>query len=155
MNKLAIIIVIVLILASLFYFFGIIKPKCSTDQCFNENLQKCSPVKYTRLQNNNLYKYTISRSLGNKCKLTVENKKMAIGTDLDTKNLLEGKSMKCKIPKSKLSEIELDNMKDLLNYCTGPLKEGMYELLLKRMYALVVSQMSGIVKEAEKTLEKI
>lgn len=80
---------------------------------------------------------------------------MAIGTDLDVKTLLEGKSMTCKIPKSKLSEIELDNMKDLLNYCTGPLKEGMYELLLKRMYALVVSQMSNIVKESEKVLSKL
>lgn len=155
MKKLIFIIIIVLILAFLFYFFGIIKPKCTTDPCFNENLQKCSPVKYTRLQNNNVYKYTIFRSLGNKCKLTVENKKMATGTDYETISLLEGKSMECKIPKSKASEIELDNMKDLLNYCTGPLKEGMYELLLKKMYALVVAQMSGIVKEAEKTLERI
>ena len=155
MNKLILVTIIVLLLAFSFYFFGIIKPKCNTDQCFNENLQKCSPVKYTRLQNNNLYKYTVSRSLGSKCKLTVENKKMAIGTDFDIKNLLEDKSMKCKIPKSKLSEIELGNMKDLLSYCTGPLKEGMYELLLKRMYSLVVSQMADIVKEAEKTLERI
>lgn len=155
MRKLIFIIIIVIILASLFYFFGVIKPKCTTDSCFNENLQKCSPVKYTRIHNNNVYKYTISRSLGSKCKLTVENKKMATGTDYDTIILLEGKSMKCKIPKLKASEIELDNMKDLLNYCTGPLKEGMYELLLKRMYTLIVSQMSDIVKEAEKTLERI
>lgn len=155
MKKIILIIIAIAVLAFLFYFFGVIKPKCTTDQCFNENLQKCSPVKYTRIQNNNIYKYTISRSLGSSCKLTVKNKKMAIGTDLDTKTLLEGKSMTCKIPKLETQEIELDNMKNLLTYCTGPLKEGMYELLLKKMYALVVAQMSGIVREAEQVLQKI
>ncbi len=155
MKKIILTIIIILILIFIFYYFGIIKPKCTTDSCFNKNIKTCTPCKYIRMQNNNLYKYTISRSFSNKCILTIKNKKMAIGSDFDAKNLLEGKSMKCRIPKSKLSEIELDNMKDLLNYCTGPLKEGIYELLLKRMYALVVSQMSHIVKEAEQVLRKI
>jgi len=139
----------------LIYFFGIIKPKCTTDSCFNENLKSCTPCYYIRVQNNNIYKYTISRSFGNNCKLTIRNIRVAVGTDLDTKTLIEGKSMKCKVPKTKLKEIELDNMKDLLNYCTGPLKEGIYELLLKKIYSLIVAQMSDIVKEAEKVLKTI
>lgn len=155
MKRVILVAVSILVLALLLFFFGVFKPKCTTDACFNENLKSCSPVKYDRMQNNNLYRYTISRSLGSTCTLHVKNKKIAIGSDIDFKNLLEKRAMKCKIPKSDLKDMEIGNMKNLLNYCTGPLKEGMYELLLKKMYALVVTQMAGIVSEAEKVLIKV
>ena len=153
MKKLVIIILIFLF-AFLIYYSGLIKPSCTTDSCFNQALQGCSPVNYLKNKNNNIYSYKISRSLFFNCNLKIKMKKAALGSEIEIKELLEGKSMNCKIPKSKLNDIDINEMKDLLNYCTGPLKEGIYELMLKRMYSLVIGQMSNIIQKSESVLQQ-
>ncbi len=76
---------------------------------------------------------------------------MAIGSEPDLVRLLEEKDMKCNVPRSVL--ISLDNMENLLTYCTGELKEGFYQLMLERLYALVARDMSGIISEAKKAIK--
>lgn len=154
MKKLVIIILIFLF-AFFVYYSGLIKPDCNTDSCFNQALQKCSPVSYDKLKNNNLYSYKISRSLLSNCNLNIKFEKAALGSELEIKTLLEGKSMNCKVPKSNLKNIDINEMKDLLNYCSGPLKEGIYELMLKKMYSLIIGQMSNIIKKSEQYLQQI
>lgn len=153
--KKIIIIILIFLFAFLIYYSGLIKPKCATDSCFNQALQKCSPASLTKIKNNNIYSYKISRSLFSKCNLKIKMEKAALGSEIEIKTLLEGRSMSCKIPKSKLKDININEMKDLLNYCSGPLKEGIYELMLKKMYSLVVGQMSGIIKKTESVLQTI
>ncbi len=149
MEKRSWIITIVVIFVIVFSIAFIYKKECDDDECFNKALAECEPTKYYGYKNNNLYLYKISRSFG-KCRLYVKIEKMAIGTEPDLIRLLEDKDMKCQIPKSVV--ITLDEMESLLNYCHGTLKENLYQLMLERLYALVIRDMSGIIKEAEKIM---
>lgn len=144
----SIVLIVLLIGASIFLFY---KKKCSTEECFNEALAECDPVKYNGYRNNNLYYYSISRSLRGDCKLYIKVERMAIGSEADLVRLLEGKDMKCLVPKSAI--ISLDNMENLLTYCTGELKEGFYQIMIEKLYALVVRDMSGIINEAKKAIK--
>ena len=149
MKKGLIVFIIILFVIFLGWFF-VYKKTCDSDECFNDALAECKPTKFYGYRNNNLYLYKISRSL-DKCRLYIKVERMAIGTEPDLIRLLEGNSMKCKIPKG--VEITLDEMENLLDYCHGTLKEGLYQIMLERLYALVVSDMSGIIKEAEKVMK--
>lgn len=154
-QKTVITIAVIAAIVFLIYFFGVIKPTCYDKDCFNKKLSKCSPVKYTKLKNNNMYNYKVSRSLLTDCKLQITMERAAPGSELDIKEALEGKSMKCKVPKHLIKTTDLDEFENLIDYCTGPLKEGMYKLMLQRMYGLVVTQMGDIVKEVQKTITQI
>jgi len=153
--KTIIAILLVILIVSLVYYSGIIKPTCYSDDCFNKKYQDCSPAQYTKIRNNNIYNYKISRSIFSTCNIKIEMTKTAPGTDIDIKEAIEGKSMKCQIPKQYLTSTNINEFENLIDYCTGPLKEGMYNLMLKRMYGLVVSQMGPIINEMEKVLKEI
>lgn len=149
--KTLIISLIIIFIGLIIIYSGIITPVCKNDKCFNEKFNKCSPAKYTSVKNNNLYEYKIYRSLFSTCNMKVTMKKVATGTDIDIVNAIQGKSMQCKIPKN-LTQIDFADLENLTDYCTGPLKEGIYEIVLNRMYGLIVSQMGDIVKEAKSAL---
>lgn len=150
-TKIIISVVAIALIVFLIYFFGVIKPTCYNQDCFNQKFESCSPAKYTKLRNNNIYQYETSRSLGSTCKLQITMEKTAPGTDLDIKESIERKSMKCYVPKH-LTNMDIDGFENLIDHCSGPLKEGMYELMLKRMYGLVVTQMGDIIQEVQKTI---
>ena len=145
------VLIIAVVVALVFSALFIYKKNCKDEECFNEALYQCTPAKYFGYRNNNLYLYKISRSLFRDCNLKVEVERMAIGSDPDLIRLLEKKQMKCKIPKD--MKLTLDKMENLLTYCNGELKEGLYQLMLERLYALVVRDMKGIIDEAEKALK--
>ncbi len=140
---------IILLIGALGFLFY--KKRCSDEDCFNKALSDCSPSKYYGYRNNNLYYYGISRSFRGDCKLYIKVERMAIGSEPDLVRLMEEKSMKCNVPRSVI--INLDNMENLLTYCHGELKEGLYQLMLERLYALVVRDMSGVISEAKKAMK--
>ena len=150
MERRSFVILGIIILVIILGFFFVYKKSCKTEECFNNALSECKPAKFFGYRNNNLYLYKISRSLVD-CRLYIRVDKMAIGSEPDLVRLLEGKSMKCKIPGE--VSISLDKMENLLAYCHGELKEGLYQIMLERLYALVVRDMSGIIKEAQKIMK--
>ncbi len=151
MEKRSLIIAVVIVLVVFYGLFFVYKKSCQTEECFNDALYKCKPAKFYSYRNNNLYLFKISRSLFSECNLKVEVVKMAIGSEPDLVRLMEGKGMECKVPKDLV--ITLDKMENLLAYCHGELKEGLYQIMLERIYGLIVRDMSGIIKEAEKIME--
>ena len=120
------------------YYLGFFTKSCSSEDCFDNAVRLCKPVSFVKYTNNNIYAYTIYRSLGEDCIIHISLKSVAPGSDRDIKDLLEGKSMKCSIPKSLLDNRKLDELENMLNYCHGDLKEGIYELIIKRMYGVVI-----------------
>ena len=129
-------IVSLLVYAGVFPFY-----KCETDQCLNDALIKCKPITYEKLQNSNLYVYKVHRSLSKECRVKVTLRKMAIGSDLDLLNLLEGKEMICNMPRNEPESIKK------LNYCTGPLKEGLQQVLIQRVYGLLIKDIPEILEK--------
>ncbi|MEK6934913.1 MAG: hypothetical protein AABW46_03470, partial [Nanoarchaeota archaeon] len=130
------------------YYFGVFKGSCDSKVCFDEALASCRPVKFDRVVDNNFYEYNVFRSLGAGCKLRVSVDKVAPGSAPDIRDLLESKSMECVIPKAILERQAYDDIENVLDYCSGELKEGVLQLIIKRMYSLVITDLDEIVKEA-------
>lgn len=153
--KAAIIGAILLALYVAGYYTGYFRKECNQDKaCFNDAFNKCKPAQVVSLRNNNAYVYAIGWQLGKFCELKIEALRIDAGAPQEFK-ALKGKSMSCKIPKTMLGNLSVDNFDNLLVYCHGPLKEGLYEVIIQRMYTLVVSQLGDIAQEARKVLKEV
>ncbi|MDD5178493.1 MAG: hypothetical protein PHT54_04430 [Candidatus Nanoarchaeia archaeon] len=142
---------ILIFLIWLIFFSGVFKKNCEQDEtCFNERLMECKGTKFIAVRNGNIYNYLIEGRKKDFCILDIELKKMAVGTDLNLRGKLEGKSMKCYVPKDKLNEVK--EIEGLINYCTGPLKEGIYEVMIEKLYGLLIQNLGDIVGEVKKQL---
>lgn len=136
------------------YYTGYFNKDCGQDKaCFNELLKKCRAAEVTSIRQNNVYTYASYPGLSGYCNLKVTLKRVVVGAPLEFKDI-EGKSMLCKIKKEELTSVDLDAMNDLLKKCSGELKEGLYEIIIQRMYGLMITQMDDVVKEAKKVLEE-
>ncbi len=136
------------------YYTGYFRTNCGQDKaCFNEHLTKCRAAEFLSVRHNSVYSYNNYPGVSGGCNLKITLKRVVVGAPTEFKEL-EGKSMLCRIPKNELSSVDFDKMTDLIKLCSGELKEGLYEIIIQRMYSLVISQMGDIVKEAEKVLEE-
>jgi hypothetical protein len=152
--KVTTVILLTILIIGGFYKLGIIKKNCHQDnQCFSEKLKKCSYARYNAIINNNYYEYAIKGNKKDTCVLHIKLKKMGSGTPLDQIELFEGKEMTCYIPEENLN-LELEDINNLLNHCTGPLKEAIYEHIITKMYGLVLKNMNPIIKELDKTVKQ-
>lgn len=134
------------------YYSGYFKKNCGQDsECFSEHLKNCRSAEYIGTSHNNVYLYEAYPGVSNDCKLKITLQRVVVGAAPEFKNL-EGKSMRCRLPKEQLETVKIDEMQDLIKNCSGELKEGLYEIIIQRMYSLVISQMSSIITEAEKAL---
>lgn len=147
-----IILLILIVLANIYFF--IYTKSCDTGECFLKAINSCTPVKYDNIVNNNIYVYTIQRSFSNDCKLNVNLERASEGTDFETKYKLEGKSMTCFIPGKDFTVIDFKEVNNLLKYCSGPLKEGIYEIIIKNMYSIIISNIGEILSEVQTSLIK-
>jgi len=140
---LGILIIFSVVLVFLF-FTGFFTGTCTDENCFDASTRDCKPIEYNKHESNNIYVYTIYRSTGENCLFKIFLQSAAPGSDSDLKNLLEGKSMKCSVPKSLLKTTRFDDVDNILSYCHGELKEGIYELLIKRMFGVVIGNINEI-----------
>jgi hypothetical protein len=136
------------------YYLGFTREYCGTDvNCFNEKKNTCSPVEVYSSKENNVYYYKLNPTLRNRCKLLIKFEKAQEGTSPEHIALLEGKSMMCILPKQKMQTLSILEMNEIMPYCSGPLKEGIYELIVKRMYELIITNLGEITEEAEKIMK--
>ncbi len=147
LRKISIEFFLFIIILLVLFFFGVFKKTCFDDNCFGEAVSECKPVEFVKQKNNNLYVYSIGRSFGNECKVNIKLSRVALGSDPDVKELLEGKEMKCKIPKILLKNGDIDHVNNLLQYCSGELKDGILELLIKRMYSRIIGNLDEITEK--------
>lgn len=148
--KTVIFVVLIVAIIWIFYSYGYFKKNCNQDRdCFDEAFKKCKPAKLTSVIDNNYYYYTIEGSRGDNCKVKIKLTKMGVGTSIELVNALEGKEMTCNIPLTNVRELTFDTMPDVLNYCTGLLKEAMYEQIISKMYALIIKNLGPIVSEVK------
>lgn len=151
-----ILIVLTVILLTVFfaYYFGLVKKTCNTEECFQEALQKCGMSTYSKVHNYNYYTYTIKGSSAGECKLNIRLAKMAAGTPPEKIEMFEGKDMNCRIPMKDTAGATTEQINTILKYCSGPLKEAMYEQIIEKLYTIVVSNLGEIMGSIEDTLNK-
>jgi len=147
-------IILILIILVLFYV-GIFQKTCISESCFQKSLSECNSAQYIKQKNNNLYVYTITNSINENCNIHIKLEKLAPGSDPDLTRLIEGKSMQCKIPKSMLSKTTLDDLDNVLQYCHGELKEGILELIIQKMYTLIIGNLEEIKEQSREFLSEV
>jgi len=156
MLRIGVVGVVLVLLFLIGYYGGIFRYDCGQDkQCFDEKMRKCSPAEVLSVRNNNVYSYEIGKSLWGECQMKIKMERAEPGASPEIRRLLEGREMDCRIPKETIAGMGVDDFEDVIEYCHGPLKEGLYELIIQRMYALVVSQLSDIADEAQRVLRGV
>ena len=150
-KKVLIYLAVILFALIILYFFS--SDNCGTDKsCFNKNTKKCTLSKLTMESQGNILSYEIRGRSGNDCIVNVKMLKLSEGTPVDITNKLEGKSMVCKIKKGFTTNF-LENLDKTLNSCTGPLKESMLELIIEKLYALIIQNIGKIAVELQDVLK--
>ncbi len=135
------------------YEFGLFKKRCKDDKCFSEAVIKCKMAKYHKLRDFNYYTYEIKGKRGGKCVIKITLDKMAEGTSIKEKMLFEGKSMVCRVPPENLNATTIENIENFLEYCTGPLKESIYKVIIEKLYGLILHNIGDVVVEMRDLLK--
>lgn len=145
---LGVIVIVLVVLALIFVFY---EKDCTGDvECFNRAFSSCSKAKFELIKGGNLYSYQIRGGLISDCTIDITLVRMAAGSDANLVERFEGKSMRCKLPSTEISGKSFEEMTDLADYCTGPLKEEMYKMIIERMYAYLIENLGTISEEFEK-----
>jgi len=138
-------IAIIIIIGSIFFLSY--KKDCGTDQeCFVKEAKICNPAKLNLLKDDNSYYYEITNSLSKECNFAITLTKVS-DSNIEAKQLLEGKTMYCTVPKEGIDKFDIIKNENVIDYCTGPLKEGIYELIIRRLYGNLARNIGPVLNQ--------
>ncbi len=133
---------------------------CKSDEaCFSKYSVECKQAKLVGVSQNNFFLYEIKgkevQAGEKRCIVKVTLLKLEETANQNLKNALEGKGMLCHIPQYLLFQKHLDQIENLNDYCTGPLKEVLLEISLEKLYNIVVKNIGPVALEFSKILSSI
>lgn len=130
--------IIILFIIAIFYFSY--EYDCGDNKaCYDRHLQNCKKTSLSVVDEGSSFTYQILGSEKDMCKLRVTLVDMPQETTIETAQLFEGKAMECQIPKGSTFDTEI------LEYCSGPLKEAIYELTIQKMYNILAQSLGDII----------
>jgi len=124
--------VFVFILWFLFFSFE----SCKTWDCFNDNLEECKRTQFiggTRM----IFEYTVRGSSDDICVVNVELLQGELNNQDSLK--LEGDEMRCNLPKGVVMIPESN-----IGNCHGELKEGLQDLVIKKLHTYLVRNLGQL-----------
>ncbi|MBI2671087.1 hypothetical protein HYX18_03880 [Candidatus Woesearchaeota archaeon] len=147
-----ILVVFMLIIIAYFIFSVLFSVNCKQDRkCFDKRAASCMPASYLYENQENIFQYNvIGSSFNHTCAIGIKLLKTSPLSSLETKQLFEGKSMTCKLPKEQLLIASVQETSNILNYCTGPLKEATLELMIKKLYGTIAQNLGAIINQISK-----
>lgn len=124
----------VLVLGAWVMFFSY--TKCETWDCFNDHLEDCDKVKFVG-GTDMIFEYVVEGSSDGKCEVGVR----LLQGELDNEELikLEMQKMTCMLPEGIVMIPESD-----IGNCHGMLKEGLQDLMIKKLYGYLVQNLGRI-----------
>lgn len=132
------------------FAYGWIKKDCvQNKKCFDDAAKGCKPSKYSAVKEGHLYSFIIKGSSKDKCRISITLQKMASGTPRNIVDSFEGKNMECLVPQSRIESSGAEEIKGLISYCTGPLKESIYELIIQKLYGLLIKNFNDILIQVQ------
>lgn len=146
--------VVVLIVLAALIFLGLPKNCKTNEECFNSKASKCSKVKVTLLKNDNYLNYYVLGESKDNCIVKVTMEKVSVKQSDELKASLQGKKMECSVPISILQERGLNQVENIYDYCTGPLKEAFLDITLQKMYDLVVKNLGTLTSGLQQVLNQ-
>jgi len=124
--------VIVYVVWFMFFSYG----SCDTWDCFNTKLEGCSKVSFIG-GSKMIFEYTIYGDSGDECEVGVELLQGELNNQDSIK--LEGHRMRCMLPEGVIMIPESD-----IGKCSGLLKEGLQDLVIKKLHTYLVQNLGKI-----------
>ena len=110
--------------------------ECDSWDCFNENLRRCDRVRFVGGADM-IFEYTIKGVSGDECEVEVE---LLMGELNNQDSIrLEHQKMTCMLPR-KIVMIPESN----IGNCHGLLKEGLQDLVIKKLHTYIVQNLGKI-----------
>jgi hypothetical protein len=110
--------------------------ECRSWECFNSKLENCDRVRFIG-GSNMIFEYTVHGVSGGKCRVEVELLQGELNNQDSIK--LQGQKMICNLPRRVVMIPESN-----LGFCHGMLKEGMQDLVIKKLYTYIVQNLGRI-----------
>ncbi|MCH7850787.1 MAG: hypothetical protein IH845_04050 [Nanoarchaeota archaeon] len=128
-----------------FLFFSF--KTCDSWDCFNNNLERCSRATFIG-GDRMIFEYTIRGTSGESCVVNVKLLQGELNNQDSIK--LEGKEMRCSLP-SGIIMIPESN----IGNCHGELKEGLQDLVIKKLHTYLVRNLGKLNLELIDGLEDL
>ncbi len=129
--------IVIIVLGAI--YFGFKPVECQDSECWNEKMIECSPANYVNEEPEASWKYEVSGSENNECKIEV-TLLMAKEGDLELR-AFESHSMDCFYPKGVFAFPDRD-----LDLCHGRLKEDLQERIISRLHEYILDNLDGIAE---------
>ncbi|MBM3233949.1 hypothetical protein FJZ19_02540 [Candidatus Pacearchaeota archaeon] len=148
----AVVLILILIIAFYIYFFYV--KKCGNIECFNSAMSNCVKASYLNEANDGSWLFSVKKAEGSfwckfsskyceKCIVNVKLLQAKKGpTDLSA---IEGMDMNCELPMSYVGLPQAD-----LSLCHGDLKEGIQDIVIKKMHSYILTNVGKIGEELTK-----
>lgn len=138
--KILILLIIVLIVAYLFYYI-FFAGSCDDQNCFISGLKTCRHVSWIKEDSESAWlMIVIGNSQRDSCKVNFKILNIKKGT-VDSEKLI-GKEMVCNTLKTETTFPPTD-----ISQCTGLLKEGIQDILIKRMHDYLLRNIGELKQE--------
>jgi len=154
-KRMVIKLVVLLVLIVLFigFWFFTRPDNCGSDEsCFNSHFIKCSKAKADLVnKDSNNFNFEIKGSFDNNCIVEATLISMPESRPVDIRKALEEKSMTCSIPKD--INIQIAQIENINDYCTGQLKEASLQITIEKMYSIIVQNIGPLASEFKDVLK--
>lgn len=120
-----------------------------SEACFNDAFKTCDKSKVIVEEEKNIFEYKIIGSKENSCIVKITILEVDPNSRREVIENFEGKHMTCTISKNIEGNLLDKNAENLLNQCTGPLKEAVYELIIEKIYNLLAENLGEIISKAK------
>jgi hypothetical protein len=136
--------ILILVIVVVVGYFGrgllVSYEECDTWECFDNHLETCERAEFIGGQRM-VFEYIIEGKNGDNCEVNVELLQGELNNQESIK--MEGHKMNCMLPYGVVMIPESD-----VGNCHGLLKEGLQDLIIKKLYNYVVQNLGRINLEA-------
>lgn len=143
--KFVIAVVIFLSASAIVYYLLLYTKTCQDQECFSKGIVECKRAEWINDAEEAIWLYTIKGKSEKQCE--VEVKLLTVKKGKSDMGEAEGKSMLCSLPLHIMTSPGGD-----LEKCTGPLKEDLQALVIKRMHSYILENLGEISEEMTKPI---
>ncbi|MFH1376201.1 MAG: hypothetical protein ABIH25_01050 [Candidatus Woesearchaeota archaeon] len=120
--------------------------------CFDQAFESCDKSRVVLEEDQNKFQYQIIGSKTDSCVVKITITELDPNSRKDVIEKFEGKYMTCNIPQDQTLETGsfLDyEAQNILQYCSGPLKESIYELIIEKLYNVLAENLGEIISQIQ------
>lgn len=140
--KVGILALLIVLLISL--FIVTYSKNCKNDAiCLNQYLKNCVRAGGIVDVNGNMQEFKVIGKHGDYCRIFTVMTKPNSKLNAEMQEFFAGKGMVCEIPNKLLADEGITKIKNMNDYCSGPLKEAILQASVDNLYQIVATNLGN------------